>query len=335
MRGAKWLERSAPTTVAGALAELGDERARAVAGGTDLLPRLGRGQVDARVLVDLSRIDSLRGIEPDGDGGWRLGAGTTLAAIARDEALARALPAIAQAAAGVAGPAHRTAATLGGNLCQDTRCVFSDQGAWWRGALGGCLKRGGDTCHVAPQGRRCHAAFAGDLAPALMVHDAQAVIAGPDGTRRVALADLYRDDGAAHLALRRGELLVALDVPPAGAARAGAYRKVRARGAIDFPLAGVAVAVRRDAGRLAELVVAVTGTQPRPILVRGLDALLGRGIDDDALLELDRQVQRQVTPMRTTVTAAHHRRRVAAATARRLLAELARETRPEDDDDRR
>jgi 4-hydroxybenzoyl-CoA reductase subunit beta len=323
VRGATDIGLTEPATLDDALAALATGDACAVAGGTDLLPRLGRGLVDARRLVDLSGIDALTGIARDDDGGWRLGAGVTLARLLRDEALGRALPALAQAAAGVAGPAHRTAATIGGNLLQDTRCVFFDQGAWWRGALGGCLKRGGDTCHVAPQGRRCHAAFAGDLAPALMVHDALARVAGPSGTRVVALADLYREDGAAHLALGGDELLVAVDVPAAAAGRAGAYRKVRARGSIDFPLAGVAVALRRDGERLAELVVAVTGTQSRPLVVGGTDALRGRPVDDDALRELDRLVQRAVTPMRSTVTASHHRRRVAAATARRLLAELA------------
>jgi hypothetical protein len=90
-------------------------------------------------------------------------------------------------------------ATLGGNLCQDTRCVYYNQSAWWRKALGYCLKLDGDICHVAPQGKRCRAAFCSDLAPALMVHEAQAELVGPRGRRRLALTDLYSHDGAAHL----------------------------------------------------------------------------------------------------------------------------------------
>ena len=92
----------------------------------------------------------------------------------------QALPALVQAAAQVAGPGHRSAATLGGNLCQDTRCVFYNQSAWWRDANGGCLKFQGDTCHVAPQGRHCHAAYQGDLAPALLAYGAEVEIVGTE-----------------------------------------------------------------------------------------------------------------------------------------------------------
>jgi 4-hydroxybenzoyl-CoA reductase subunit beta len=312
-----------PADVGEAVAALARGGARPVGGGTDLLPNLRRGLVDAGTLVDLSALTALAGIAPEPGGGWRLGAAATLAALARHAELAIALPAVAQAAAGVAGPGHRSAATVAGNLCQDTRCVFYNQSAWWRGALGGCLKRGGDTCHVAPQGARCHAAYEGDLAPALIVHDAELEIAGPGGTRRLALADAYREDGAAHLALAPDELVVAVCTPAAAAGRVSGYHKARARGAMDFPLAGVAVAARFDGGRLAELAVAVSGTNPRPLRLAGTESLLGAPVDDAALVSLGRLVERQVTPMRSTVTAAHHRRRVAAVAAQRLLRALA------------
>ena len=179
------------------------------------------------------------------------------------------LPVLAEAAATVAGPGHRTVATLGGNLCLDTRCVFYNQSEWWRRANEYCLKHGGDTCHVAPQGKHCHAAFSGDLAPALIVLGAEVEIVGPRGVRRLPLADLYVDDGAAHLALGAGR-----DSSPAFAfprsrrrARAG-YRKARARGAIDFPLAGVAARVEMRDGRIGGLRVALTGHQRAPVPAR-------------------------------------------------------------------
>ena len=292
-----------------------------VAGGTDLLPNLRRGVAAPALLVDLGALDGLRTIESSPTH-WRLGAGVTLAALASDAALAASLPAIVQAAASVAGPGHRSAATLGGNLCQDTRCVFYNQSAWWREANGWCLKRGGSVCHVAPQGQRCHAAFEGDMAPAAIACDAQAEVVGPRGMRRIALGTLYRDDGAAHLALERGELIVALHLPRPAPGTESAYRKQRARGAMDFPLAGVAMRLRRDGDRLAELAVAIGGTNSNPFLLEGTAALLGRPIDDAMAAELGKLVSKQVSPMRSTVTAAHHRRRVAAVAAQRLLREL-------------
>lgn len=123
--------------------------ARPIAGGTDLLPNLRRGIGSPPALVDVSGIAGFDAVTRDARG-WRIGAGATLARLAADEAIARELPALAQAAAAVAGPAHRTVATVGGNLCLDTRCVYYNQSAWWRQANRHCLKHGGDTCHVAP-----------------------------------------------------------------------------------------------------------------------------------------------------------------------------------------
>jgi 4-hydroxybenzoyl-CoA reductase subunit beta len=311
-----------PASLDEAVALLARDGAHALAGGTDLVPNLRRGLLGPRLLVDLGAVAEFGAIATDA-AGWRIGAGATLAALARDEALARALPALAQAAGQVAGPAHRSAATLGGNLCQDTRCVFYNQSAWWREANRWCLKRDGDTCHVAPQGNRCHAAFQGDLAPALIAYGAEAELVSSRGRRRLPLADLYRDDGAAHLALDRGEVVAALRVPAPAPGSASGYRKARVRGAMDFPLAGVAVVLRIDGGVLAQLAVAVSGTQSRPILLEGTSALLGAAVDDASLQALAKLVQKQVSPMRSTVTASNYRRQVAATIAQRLVRELA------------
>lgn len=323
MQGAGSFELLRPATMADAVRLLARPGAMAVAGGTDLLPNLRRGLHAPQWLVDLGAVAGFDRIDADADG-WHLGAGVTLEAIARSAALASALPALVEAAAAVAAPAHRSAATLGGNLCQDTRCIFYNQSAWWRAANGFCLKRAGETCHVAPQGTRCHAAFEGDLAPALLALGAEVDIVGPGAPRRLPLAALYRDDGAAHLTLSPGELVAAVHVPAPAAGSASGYRKVRARAAFDFPLAGVAVALRVEAGVLAALTVALSGTNAQPLRLDGTAALLGRAVDDELLRELGKLVRKQVSPMRSTVTASNHRRLVAATTAQRLVDQLAR-----------
>jgi 4-hydroxybenzoyl-CoA reductase subunit beta len=311
-----------PATVVEAASLLQRPGARLVAGGTDLLPNLRRGLLDPPCLIDLTSMSGFDAIEGQ-QGRWRLGAGVTLATLERHTALAEALPALVQAAGQVAGPGHRSAATLGGNLCQDTRCVFYNQSAWWRDANGGCLKFQGDTCHVAPQGRHCHAAYQGDLAPSLLAYGAEVEIVGTETRGRRPLADLYRDDGAAHLTLGPNEVVAAVHVPALSAGHVSAYRKVRMRGAMDFPLAGVAVALRLEGGVLAELAVGLSGTNSRPLRLDGTDALLGRAVDDALLEALAKLVRKQASPMRSTVTPSNHRRVVAAATAQRLVRELA------------
>ena len=237
-----------PTTLDQALTALAREpAARPIAGGTDLLPNLRRGLAAPPLLVDLSGLPGMDAIRIGADGAQELGAGVTLATLASDPDLARQLPTLAQAARAAAGPGHRSAATLGGNLCQDTRCIYYNQSAWWRQANGYCLKRDGDVCHVAPQGKRCHAAFCSDLAPVLLAQGAEIELVSSRSTRRLPLTDLYQDDGAAHLMLEPGELLTRVLVPAPAPGQRCAYCKARVRGAMDFPLAAVAVAlVLRD-----------------------------------------------------------------------------------------
>jgi 4-hydroxybenzoyl-CoA reductase subunit beta len=292
---------------------------RYIGGGTDLLVNMRRGIAGPRVLVDLTGIGELTDIKAD-TGGVTVGAGVTLAALARNATIAGQYRAVAQAAVMIAGPGHRAMATVGGNLCLDTRCIYYNQSEWWRSANAFCLKNRGTTCHVAPQGQRCHAAFSGDLAPALMVCGAEVDIAGARGRRRIPLSELYVEDGKAHLALAEGELLVAVHLPPAPPP--SAYQKVRQRGAIDFPLAGVAVALATTGANIDSLRVALTGTNSRPFLLAGADAFAGRAVDDKLLQEIDRLVQKQVQPMRTTLAPANYRRLAAAALARRLTAKL-------------
>jgi 4-hydroxybenzoyl-CoA reductase subunit beta len=290
--------------------------ARFVAGGTDLLVNLRRGLGEPSELIDLTAVADLAVIRREGD--WlRLGAGVTLAELARHAEVLASYPAVAEAALAVAGPTHRAAATLGGNLCQDTRCIFYNQSEWWREANNYCLKHKGDKCHVVPKSDRCYATYHGDIAPALMVLDAEALVAGPDGVRRVKMTEFYREDGGAHLTLGAGEALAAAMLPPQGRRRA-AYAKARIRDAIDFPLAGVAVALERDGDVIADLRVAITGVNSAPLPV-STGELTGRVWDGEAAAILAKNLRKTANVLRTTVIGATYRRRAMQALARRLV----------------
>lgn len=296
---------SRPRSLAEALVLARAPGARLVAGGTGLVPNLRAGLEEPRMLVSLQQVPELRSIVRD-QSAIRIGACVSLQKIVDDEALPAALR---EAARSIGAPAHRFAGTLGGNLCLDTRCLYYNQSEEWRASNGYCLKRGGEICHVAPKGKVCRAAFSGDLAPALLVLEAQIEIAGSGGDHSIKpLVQLYRDDGAQHLTLAPGEIVVAVRLP-VRSVRSG-YAKARRRGAIDFPLAGVAMALSAD-----HLRVALTGTNSCPLLLAGTEP----GMAPAALAKL---VQKQVKPLRTTIGAADYRRQVAAVLARRLLARL-------------
>ena len=292
-----------------------------VAGGTDMLVNVRRGIEQPAALVDLSDIAEIKDIAED-DEGLHIGAGVTLDALARDPRVAKGFAAIADAAAAVAGPTHQNYGTLGGNLCLDTRCLFYNQSEWWRKSNDYCLKERGDVCHVAPGGKRCFAAFSGDVAPAALVHRAEVDLVGPKGRRRVPLAEIYRDDGMDHLAIAPGELLTCLHLPAAEAGVPSVYEKARIRGSIDFPLAGAAVWLRMDAGKIGALRIALTAVNPCPQNIMGLEKFVGTAPDEAALDEIAEMVQSQAKPMRTTTVKPWYRRRVVGAMARRLTAKL-------------
>jgi 4-hydroxybenzoyl-CoA reductase subunit beta len=313
-----------PASLAEAAAMMASEpAARLVAGGTDLLPNMRRGLERPPVLIDLSGLSAFAAVEAAADGSLLLGGGLTLAALTTDATVAARLPALADAARAAAGPGHRSAATLGGNLCQDTRCIFYNQSEWWRASNDYCLKRGGEICHVAPQGARCHAAFSGDLAPVLLALGAQVELQSARGLRCLPLVEMYRDDGAAHLTLEPGELLARVRVPAALPGLVCGYRKARVRGSLDFPLAAVAVALTLRDGALATLQVGLSGTNSHPLLLAGTDELIGQKVDDALVARVGKLVQKQVSPMRSTATPSNYRRQVASLTAQRLLRELA------------
>lgn len=293
---------------------------RYLAGGTDLVPNLRKNIQKAQTLIDLSGLAELREIRSQGQS-LQIGAGVTLERLCESATVRAHTPLLAQAVAQVAAATHRAAATVGGNLLQDTRCYFYNQSDWWRRANEYCMKCEGDTCRVAPKSDRCYACYSGDLAPALLVLDAQAHLVGPAGARQEPLAALFADDGMRHLKLAAGDLLVSVEVP-AQAGWAAGYEKMRLRGAIDFPLAGIAVALRRDGDRIADLRIACTGVNSYPGLVPGLDVLVGRAPDEAFFAALEKGVRKEIQPMASTLAATGYRRRVAAALAKRLVERL-------------
>jgi 4-hydroxybenzoyl-CoA reductase subunit beta len=312
-------------------ARIAHGESRLLGGGTDLVVNIRRGIVAPPVLIDVNGVPELRSIKAAADT-LEIGAAVTLAELAGHPHVARHYPAVAQAAGHIAGPTHRNMGTVGGNLCLDTRCIYYNQSEWWRAANAHCLKTTGTVCHVAPKSRGvCFATFSGDLAPALLVLDAEIDIAGPAGRRTMPLADLYigyarqdepvtetHGDGKHFLALRPGEFVAAVRAKNTPGLRS-AYDKIRIRRSIEYPVTGVAVALRRDGDTLADLRVAFTGTNPRPVRLAGTAALCGGPLDTRASAGLDALVRDQIMAMKTTFTPGHYRRRVAGVLARRLV----------------
>ena len=161
-------------------------------------------------------------------------------------------PALAAAAGLVSTLQLRNAGTIGGNLFVDTRCNYYDQSFFWRQAVGFCLKKDGDICLVAPGSRVCLAICSSDTAPVLSSLNAEAVLVSAQGSRQVPLDALYRDDGMYYLTKRPDELLQGVWIPEASFGWRNVYLKLRRRGSFDFPVLGVAAALRIAASGACE-----------------------------------------------------------------------------------
>jgi len=251
-----------------ALDNLASEGAHVHAGGTDLLGCARDEVFEVEKLVSISRLEELKGIARSGDGGLRIGALTTISEIAQSTLVREGYPGLAQAAGDVASPQLRNQGTLGGNLCQRPRCWY------FRGDFH-CAKKGGDMCYAVEGENRYHAIFGGDpcyivhpsdTAPMLVALGAELRISGAAGDRSMPLQDFFvlpDQDLSRENLLQPGEIVTEVLLPEAGGVESS-YRKIRERGAWDFALVSVALAVRMNGPTVTEANIVLGGVAPVP-----------------------------------------------------------------------
>ncbi|MDH5211191.1 MAG: FAD binding domain-containing protein [Betaproteobacteria bacterium] len=312
-----WFEWRAPRSVADAAKILAGEgpQAMLIAGGTDLVPNMKRRHQSPRTLVSLRNVQELR------TANGALGAGLTLTELVESAQVRARYRALWQAAAQIATPHLRNMGTLGGNLCLDTRCTYYNQNHEWRKAIDFCLKKDGETCWVATASKRCVAVSSTDGAPALIALDARVKLASAAGEREVALADLYRNDGIDYLTRRPDEILTEVAIPEGWTS---SYWKLRRRGSFDFPVLGVAAAVKRAKDGTVEAArIALGAAASRPFLVdKAGEFLKGRRLTDEVIAEAAALAASRAKPMDNTDLDLYWRKDVAADFAAYALREV-------------
>jgi 4-hydroxybenzoyl-CoA reductase subunit beta len=298
------------------LASAAPGTAMLVAGGTDLLPNMKRRQQVPSTLIGLRQVAALRDLAQDS--GLTIGAGVTLTTLvrglrARHPSSDGAAPyaGLWQAAAQVATPHLRNMGTIGGNLCLDTRCNYYDQNYEWRKAIDFCMKKDGETCWVALSSPRCLAVSSTDTAPALLALGAEVTLVSAERSRRIALSDLYRNDGIHYLTRQPDEIMTSIHVPPLDGWRS-TYWKLRRRGSFDFPVLSVAAALEVGAdGRVEAGRIVLGAVASRPIEVPGAAAaLIGHRLDDDTIAAAAAAAAQPAKPMDNTDFSLIWRKRV-------------------------
>ncbi len=299
------------------------ENAMPVAGGTDLIPNMKHRLFEPDHLVALKGIEEMRGIA-EKDGSLVIGAAETLASVSTNPLVRLHFTSLSDAAGHVAGPQLRNMGTLGGNLCLDTRCTYYNQTEFWRKALGYCLKKDGEVCHVTKVGKKCVAAHSADTPPVLMTLGAVAELRGHDGSREIPVDDFFLPDGIWNTRRERDQLVTRIRIPlPPDDLRTG-YAKLRQRNSIDFPLLTVAVAARMDnEDRVQEIRGVVTGLGSRPKeLTRWDDIAVGEILTDEVVAALGERAHEQCHPLENMIVDPEWRRAMVPVYVKRALGGL-------------
>jgi len=314
----------APGTVAEAVRILDGEgpKAMPLAGGTDLLPNMKRRQQVPKTLMSLGHIEELQRVEWS-DAGSRLGACVTLSRIAAEPRFRNGLTALAQAASFVATPQIRNMATLGGNLCLDTRCNYYDQNYEWRKSIGFCLKKDGNICWVAPGSAKCMAVSSTDTAPALLALGARVRLVSRTSEREVPLTEFYQNDGIHYIKRQPSELLTDVLLDSCEGWRS-TYWKLRRRGSFDFPVLSVAAAVLLSSkGMVVEARIVVGSVACLPLLAgEAARSLAGRPLDEESIAQAATLAARIAKPLDNTDFDMTWRKRVTAEFVTCALREL-------------
>lgn len=322
----RYVAPSTPREAARLLAQHGPE-AMPVSGGTDLYPNIKRRQFEPKVLVGLRGLSDLRSITGTPESGIDIGALVTLTEIEHSELLQNAYPALARAAGLVSSPPLRNVGTIGGNLCIDTRCNYYNQSYEWREAIHFCMKKDGDTCWVAPGSKRCWAISSSDTAPVFIAYGAEVSLTGPDGDRRLPVRELYRHDGIDFVTKRPEEILTKIHLPPLNSVRA-TYHKLRRRGSIDFPILGVAAAIKRAPdGTIEQADIVLTAVESAPVEAKEAAALIvGNRLTPELIEDVAARAYRPAKPLDNTDLTHAYRKKMARVYVSRALKELSDES---------
>jgi 4-hydroxybenzoyl-CoA reductase subunit beta len=294
-----------------------------IAGGTDVMPNMKHRLFTPNHLIGLKQIPDLHGIRIENNNQIVIGAGESLAAVARNPLLQKHARSLAQAAGSVAGPQLRNMGTIGGNLCLDTRCTYYNQSFFWRNALGFCLKKDGDVCHVTKVGKKCVAAHSADTPPVLMTLGATVDLTSAEGTRSVGIAEFFIADGINNTVRRPNEIVTAVRISLPPATTRTAFMKMRQRQSVDFPLLNIAVAADMDGSAVRSMRMVVSSLGSRPRDVTGLDKVTaGKILDTETIDAIADRAHQQCHPLENIIVDPDWRRAMVPVYVRRALQDL-------------
>jgi len=273
-----------PTNVDEALSMLDTykETLKICAGGTEVINHLKLRLIHPAHVMNIRKLRVLEGIYEDKQE-IVLGANTTIKEISNSPLMKETCKAVSEAAFQVASPTIAAMGTIGGNILQNTRCLYHNQSGIVLKGLEACHKKGGTICLAIKDSQRCFSVYQGDMAPALIVLNAKCVLEKKGSSRTIPLITLFTGNGIKPFVIEDNEMLTRVIIQKPEGTYSSAYKKLRIRGSIDYPLASVAayLSVSEDFHVVASRIV-IGAAGPAPKVVDQASSVLEGKIPEDA-----------------------------------------------------
>ncbi len=300
------------------------ETAGVIAGGTDLLVRMKYRAFTPKVLVNIKMLSNLSQINEASNGDLVIGSLVSLHEIENSSLIRERYPVLSQAAGKVANRVIRNMGTLGGNLCQDTRCeYYTHSHVFGREHWPKCFKRGGDLCHIMKKGDRCYARFSADMAPALLALGAKAKMVSPQGHRIIPLDNFYTGSGHPATILKYDEILTEIQIPTLYAGWKGVYIKLSYRETTDYPIVGVAALTHMDGNTCKEARLVATSVGSAPLRLKESENVVkGKHLEDSVITKAAEAATIAVNPVLHHGDSPKYVRQVLGACTKKALQEF-------------
>jgi len=277
------------------------------AGGTALLPEMKLGLKVPDYVVLLNAVTGLAYIE-ETNNGLHIGAKTPLHDIKNNQVVKHNYQVLAEAAAAVSAPGLHYQSTIGGNICQNTRCLYFNQSEFWRATKPACFKTGGKECLAVPAGKKCQSVFQGDIAPVLICLDAKVKIASHGKEEVVSIKGLYTGSGDKPLRLAPNQFVKEVIIPPLEGKKC-VYEKLRERGSLDYPILGVAVMLEMEGDEVNHSKFVITAMASGPVEIAEPSLSLRR-LDDEFIEDAANIVQNKVKPVANISSTPSYRKKM-------------------------
>ncbi len=296
-------------------------RVQVVAGGTDVIFNMRLRLFQPENLVSIRRLPELRQVEQLDDGSIRIGAACRLVDLADSALIGNRYPALKSAIDAVASVQVRNIGTLGGNICLETRCWYTNNSEEWRKGRAGCFKTDCEHCHVIPSSQQCHAINNADTPLALIALNATLTIQSAGDRREVAIADFYRPDGIAHMDLRAGELLTHVTLPPCDDRTV--FIKFTPRRGMDFSLGAVAARCDGSGQRASKVSIIIGSMSTAPVALDAPCRLLEQeGLADSVIERAVASIRDEMGEVTNLYARATYKKQIAKTLVKRALVAL-------------